>query len=317
VPRGFTPEQRRSRFGTGGTPVILPTQTLYEHLRMADEQEREKRTPFLEWALRIPEPKTGRLDFRRWKFQRDMYGDEVVNAKEVVVQKSTQVGISVWLIRSGLYWPDMKGLTAVYIFPKKVQLGEFVQQRIRPLVRTGEYLPSRVPRDHIDNTFQKQIGLGFINFRGSDVIDDLDSIDADWIGFDEYDRLNQKNIEHAEHRVDASPLGLIRRIGNPTVDDYGVSASYEASDKRQWFVRCECGERQPLVFEHLDQDEERLVCRIPDCRRPLDVLNGEWVAEHPDRDVIGFHVSRLMDPTPSRSTRTRTWGWPSPAARTA
>jgi hypothetical protein len=37
-----------------------------------------------------------------------------------------------------------------------------------------------------------------------------------------------------------------------------------------------------------------VVCR--GCRKPLDVARGEWVATFPDRDVRGYHVSRLIAP---------------------
>jgi hypothetical protein len=283
-------------------PVLLLSEAMYERLRLADSDESERRTPFLDWALRIPEPKTGTLDFQRFPFQREMY-KEGADAHEVAVMKATQVGVSAYLIRWAMYWPDMKGLTALYVFPKRVQLGEFSQQRIRPLIRNGEYLQRRVPRDHIDNLFQKQIGLGFVNFRGSEVKDDLDAVDADVIAFDEYDRLNQQNIADAEHRVDASPLGLIRRVGNPTIDDFGIARAYERSDKRRWHVKCGCGEWQTLDFyenviyvprEPTETKPPYVGCRR--CCRPLDVRQGAWVAEHPGRDVRGYHITRLMVP---------------------
>jgi hypothetical protein len=294
--RGFGVINRRRSYNP--EPVLLPTQALAERLTMRVQENAEALTTFRDYASRIPEPKTGTLDFKRWPFQPALYGDDVANAKEVVVMKGTQVGVSTWLIRSLLYWPDLKGMTGVYIFPKKVQLGEFVQQRIRPLVRNAEEYP-RVNSGAIDNVFQKEIGLGWLNFRGSDVIDDLDSIDADILGFDEYDRLNQHNIEHAEHRVDASALGLLRRVGNPTVDEFGVSKAYDGSDQRQWMVKCPgCNDWQPLDFhknvDMSDPDKPQRVCAS--CRKVLDVTRGEWVAQYPGRDVIGFHVNRLMVP---------------------
>lgn len=230
---------------------------------------------------------------------------EYLGDREVIdLQTSTKTFIaeglvshnSTYLIRWAMYWPDMKGLTALYVFPKKVQLRDFSQGRIRPLIRGTEYLQGRVPRDHIDNAMMRQVGLGLIYFRGSEVKDDLDSVDADVLAFDEYDRLNQDNIEDAEHRVDASPLGLLRRVGNPTIDDFGIAKAYERSDKRQWLVKCgSCNLRQPIDFyENVDFKRALIVCRK--CTKRLDVRQGEWVAEYPERSTRGYHISRLIVP---------------------
>jgi hypothetical protein len=301
MPRNIGAGFRDMHAARSASPLVLPTQALAEQLAAEDAEavereaaEREALTPFLEWALRIPEPKTGTLDFSRWPFQRQMY-ELGVGAHEAVVQKGTQLGISTYLIRWAMYWPDMRGLTSLYVFPKKVQLRDFSQGRVRPLIkRDGGYLATRVPQDNIDNSMMKQIGLGLVYFRGSEVKDDLDSVDADVIAFDEYDRLDQHNIEDAEHRVDASPLGLIRRIGNPTVDDFGISAAYAKSDQRKWRVKCgACGDWQALdFFDNVDTDLVAVVCKK--CRKRLDVRKGEWVADYPDRAVVGWWISRLM-----------------------
>jgi hypothetical protein len=286
---GVYHERRRAE---ARRPVLLASDALRERLLVDAEQSKEVLVSYIEWARRIPEPKTGTLDFRRWPFQRELY-TEGADEHEIVVQKGTQVGVSTYLIRWAMFWPDIKGLTALYIFPKKVQLYDFSQGRVKPLTKT-EYLIERMGRDDVDNAMMKRIGLGLIYFRGSEVKDDLDSVDADVIAFDEYDRLDQHNIEDAEHRVDASPLGLIRRVGNPTVDDFGIAGFYSRSDRRQWLVKCgACNEWQALDFwRNVDQDVPAVVCAA--CRKSLDVREGEWVAQHPSKDVRGYHINRLM-----------------------
>ena len=73
--------------------------------------------------------------------------------------------MSTYLIRWAMFWPDIKGLTALYVFPKKVQLYDFSQGRVKPLTKT-EYLIERMSRDDVDNAMMKRIGLGLIYFRG-------------------------------------------------------------------------------------------------------------------------------------------------------
>jgi hypothetical protein len=281
-----------------------------------DEQE-----PLMQWAIRIPEPKTGTLNFERFPFQREFY-TELSHDKDGIIQKATQVGVSAWLLRWALYWADTQGLTALYVFPKDKQMSDFSHQRLRPLIKNTEYLMTRVPLDHINNVYLRQIGLGWLNLRGSQTKEALDSVDADVVAFDEYDTLVQENIPDAERRV-TGPMskGLIRRVGVPTVDDYGVSKLYDHSDYRQWFVVCPaCNTRQFLHFfqrkpgdDHGDVysgyvDEEDLMLRCGKCHKELIgsvIRDGEWVAKYPERQTKGYHVHRLMVPPFTREEQER------------
>lgn len=254
--------------------------------------------PFLPWNMQIEEPKTGVLDFARFPFQKQLYEDALAYAKEMAIMKATQLGISSYLIRWVIFFADTKRLTAMYVFPKQKQLESFSHQRIRPLIARNQYLKSRVPYGYISNVSLKQIGTGFVNFRGSQNPDELDSVDADLLAFDEYDRLVQANIPIAEARISGSLEGMIRRVGVPSIPKFGISAFYERSDKRRWMVECEaCGEWQDIdFFQNVDQDLIAIVCRH--CRKRLDVAKGEWVAEFLDGDrPPGFHINRLLPAT--------------------
>lgn len=268
-----------------------------ERIEAKVKAETERRIAFLPWAMRIPEPKFGTLNFEAFPFQRALYSDEVAYAQEVVVQKSSQVGASAWLIRAAIFWPDTRGRTALYVFPHDKELQKFSNQRVAPLIRESEYLASRVPNDNVNNVYQRQIGHGFFNMTGSQSEAGLESVDADLLALDEYDLLVQANVPRAEQRVSGPlSLGLIRRIGFPTLPGYGIAKKYEESDQRRWHVKCEgCNEWQALTFwKNVDQVRMRRVCAK--CEKPLDVSKGEWVAAFPDRDIPGFHLSRLIVP---------------------
>ena len=202
----------------------------------------------MDWSLRVPEPKSGRLDFERFPFQRELYTDGA-DVASITVMKSTQVGASAWLLRWALYWPDACGLTAMYLFPAGRQMADFSNSRIAPLLR-GEYLASRVASSEINNVHQRQIGNGWLFLRGAQAEAGLESVDADALAFDEYDLVPPASVAIAERRL-SSPLsrGLLRRVGWPSVDGYGIARLYEESDGRRWFVKCAfCGTRQFLAF---------------------------------------------------------------------
>jgi hypothetical protein len=298
---------------------------LDESIDIAIDAKENRVVDFLAWAKKVPEPKSGTLDFTRFPFQVELY-KKLAHDRDGVVMKGTQVGVSAWLLRWAIFWADTRGLTALYVFPKDKQLGDFSNQRIRPLITGSSYLADRVPGDHINNVHLRQIGLGWINLRGSQSKEALDSVDADVLALDEYDTLTQENIPDAERRVSApTSKGLIRRVGVPSVDDFGISKLYEKSDRRRWFVRCgHCNERQFIHFfqrdpngEVVDEtDEDAQDDGLPNatsayvnrevaavycgkCHSEIgadEIQHGEWVAEFPMREVKGYHIHRMMVP---------------------
>jgi hypothetical protein len=256
------------------------------------------RASFLDWAIKVPESK-GPLDFARWPFQRELY-EQGFDDKEVVVMKATQLGMSAWLVRWALCWADMHAARVLYIFPRERQLLDFSDGRIKPLI-LGEYLKTRVPPASVMNKTLKSVGLGICYFRGSEAEAGLESIDADALCLDEHDLLVQAHIPIAERRVGGQDsLGLIRRVGFPTISEHGIHKEWGKTDQREWTVRCEfCGFRQSLTWAaNIDLDRGGRVCS--QCRRgPLNVAAGEWVATYPDRDMRGYHVTKLMLPSES------------------
>lgn len=273
-----------------------------ERLALAREAQQTAiiSVPFMPWSLKVPEPK-GPLDFARFPFQVEPYTDESEEMREVVVKKATQIGISAYLIRATIYYADVRGWTALYVFPRAKQVYDQSDARVKPLL-DGDYLKGRVPRGYVQNKGLKQIGLGFVYYRGSESKRAVDAVDADVLALDEYDELAQENIPDAERRVSGSLHGLIRRVGVPSIAEYGITASYEASDQRRWLTKCPaCNTWQAVDFwENVDQEQELVVCSK--CRKgPLPVEDGEWVAAFPERSVRGYHASRLIVPRIARN----------------
>lgn len=272
-------------------------EALRERLRVRRELRSGHQLGFMDWALLVPEPKAGRLDFVRWPFQIELYS-EGVNDEEAVVKKSTQVGMSAWAVRWALYHADTKGLTGLYLFPTARDMWDFSNLRVGPVIRNSPHLARRQRPEDPNNKGMKGIGLGVVVFRGSEALSGLESIDADHMVFDEYDLLERDHIPVAERRTGASLYAYKRRLGWPSVPNYGIDRLYEESDHRQWMVKCECGEWQDLdFFRNVELTTGRRLCRIAECRKELDVADGEWVAKYLDGDrPRGYHVTQLLVP---------------------
>jgi hypothetical protein len=101
-----------------------PAELLRQRLAELQPPGRDSQLDFLQWSQRIPEPKSGRLDFERFPFQRELYESGADN-RELVIKKATQVGVSAHSIRWAIYWAEQAGLTAVYVFPYQRQLADF------------------------------------------------------------------------------------------------------------------------------------------------------------------------------------------------
>jgi hypothetical protein len=265
------------------------------------------RISFLPWNMLIPLTTGDPLDFHTFPFQREWYSDEIAYTRFVNVMKSTQCGASEWAVRMALFFPDTRGDRTLYVFPALRQLRDFSDERVRPLTRTF-YLRSRIPRDSIDNKMLKTIGPGAIYARGSKNATDLDSIPADGLFFDEYDDIEQSNVPRAEKRLSGPhSRGLIRRLGVPRYSDTGIHLQYELSDQRRWHVRCrKCKTELPLHFyrddergfHYVDVERGEIVCA--GCGVQIQrrwIAEGRWIAEHPERETVGYHVNRLMIPS--------------------
>ncbi|MCP3973855.1 MAG: phage tail protein, partial [bacterium] len=87
--------------------------------------------------------------------------------------------------------------------------------------------------------------------------------------------------------------------------NYGIDEAFELSDQRRWTIRCEgcgawtaldrefparLGQEVPIIRKRKD-GEHYYACLK--CGDELEVGNGEWVADFPDRKVHGYRISQL------------------------
>lgn len=95
-----------------------------EYLRAKGGEKSGRRQTFLKWSLQVPEPK-GPLHFEDWRFQEELYSQEIALTPEVVVKKATQLGVSTYLLRWAMYLADLLTFSVIYVFPTKSLMYEF------------------------------------------------------------------------------------------------------------------------------------------------------------------------------------------------
>jgi hypothetical protein len=238
---------------------------------------------------------------------RDLYrtSDPAAWVPEVWVQKASQVFVSEWLLNNGLWVAD-SGLggrgNALYVFPRQVQMNDFVHARVDTAIEDSAYLRERVGvvpgtgKPAVDNVGLKRLGRGHVYFRGSEQRPQIITIDADALLCDEVDEFAAGVVDVARERLGSARRPMVRGGSTPKYPSAGIASIFDTTTKQHYFIRCgSCSERQALEFPRNLTESGDLVCfKCGGSMQPDQ--EGEWVAERPSAGVAGYHVSRLYSP---------------------
>lgn len=242
----------------------------------------------------------------------------------MVLMKAGQEGVSEYAISYVMHACDVRGATALYVFPTDAHVSDFSSARIGPALEASDYLDSIVVEGSgaggkrgADRVTLKRIRDRFLYLRGARVTPSgnaaqLKSIDADVLVLDEWDEMDGRAPTIARKRLGASSIAEERDISTPTYINRGIHTEYQKTDMRQWFVPCpRCGKKQPLSLEMIVTEFDELerptawhgqkdghpYAACTKCGAAMDRLAmGEWVAEYQDRPIAGFHISKLFSP---------------------
>ena len=246
-------------------------------------------------------------------------------AIEKVIKKAAQMGASEFAVSYALWTADVRGGTVLYVFPTDTHVSDFSSARIGPAVEASPYLSqivvsanSPTGKRGADRVGLKRVRDRFVYLRGARVNKDgsapqLKSIDADAVVLDELDEMDPRAPVIAHHRLGHSSMKEELKVSTPSYYNRGVDAAYALSDQRRWFLRCEgCGHWQFLTIDHVVQEwdelerpvawhgqkDGRAYCACEKCGRELNRLGqGAWVPTHPEREIAGYHLTKLFSPT--------------------
>jgi hypothetical protein len=243
-----------------------------------------------------------------------------------VLMKSVQCGISEFNIITTLA-DAAAGRVVLYVLPTFDVRNRFVDQRVnRAMLLVPRYQQMMYEAiGNVDNKGFKNFGPGSIYFVSADTERSFVEIAAETLIVDEVDKCDQDNLVMAPDRLEGTDKRFRRRIdvGNPTHNEFGISARFLESDQREWQVKCRaCATWQTLDFfanvlrverddkgeirryelrdaawqKHLDRD---IGCYCVKCGAALDRLERDgkfcgWHAMNPGHAITGWHISKLM-----------------------
>lgn len=253
---------------------------------------------------------------------------------EMVLQKCVQMGASEWAICEVLAYAGEYGRAVMYVLPKFDLKYTFTSNRIDKPINKIPYYTAKLKETHRGAKTKaiKDFGQGVIKVVGSNVETEFVEFPADIVVVDEADQCDQTLIPIAKDRLKGpGSLRIHIKLGNPTIESGGLHEDFKNSNRMEWYVPCpHCGEKQEVRFfgnvmqppeqlraqgdastrsedwtmwELIDQDwaynqdrDIKAYCRF--CSKEMDRLaEGEWWEENPGARVIGFHLSKTMDPT--------------------
>jgi hypothetical protein len=238
------------------------------------------------------------------------------DAREQCFIKGAQIGATECLVLRTLHGMihSVYPQGSLYLFPTRDDVRDFSKSRFDPLIERNPFIGAYVQNTDAQNI--KQIGRGFLYLRGARSTksiggtkkssSQLKSIPVDRVVFDELDEMEEAMIELARHRVMHSDVKELQYLGTPTIPDYGIDALYQKSDQRVWMLECQsCGKETCLDLEFPTSIRRRIdgtaYRACIHCATELNPAQGRWVAQYPDRDLVGWWISQLnstyVDPT--------------------
>lgn len=293
-----------------------------DELRILSGESTEDKIDVLDWTLAhrpflTPERRFSLTDH---KYLEGIYR---CKAKQMAVCKSSQMGISEYLLSYVLHGCDIRSATCLYIFPTDGLISDFSTARLGPAIEVSDYLGSIV-HDHTgkegkkgaNRVTLKRIRNRFLYLRGGQVKPDgrsasLKSVDVDMLVIDELNECDPRVKDIAVKRLGHSQIAETRLVSTPTYPGMGIHAEYLLSDQRQWFIPCpSCGKRQSVSIDNIvteyneskrpsawHMQDGKAFAACASCKKPLDLLaDGEWVATYPEREIAGFHVTKFHGP---------------------
>lgn len=249
----------------------------------------------LQWIVNeeIVNEKGEALDFYDHPFLLDILTDW--NPK-IVVKACAQVGKSVTFILKTLFAIKFLHFNVIYTFPTDDDVREFVSSKVNKIIQANKHQFEGMDTDSIE---RKEINDRFIFFKGTVSKTAAISNSADLLIHDEASRSAQPMLETYKSRTKASEYKGRWLFSNPTTEKDTLDQEWHKSNQSEWCITCpHCKEEQYMVFP----DSVNLVKRCFQCRHCKVAIDddvrrgGRWVAQNPDSEISGYHISHLIAP---------------------
>jgi len=228
---------------------------------------------------------------------------------EIALLKAEQIGATHSIgLGPALFMAAEKGLQVGYFLPDEQLARRIASTRLKNLIRRSAYLDALMRDRSVTNqVFIKEFERGALHVLPLGTLTSAVSTPLDVRIYDEVDLLPAENTEWSEGRTAHSELNLAIWLSAGYAPGSGIDLKYQEGTQFRFLVDCKrprclrgmCLEEifiqrapeLPECVEQMGDEHWRLVC--PECKRPLDVKAGQWVAKEPKANVISYRLSQL------------------------
>ena len=284
---------------------------------MATEPERDASTDAPYWAYLNKILIDGRpftLEGRKYQLEimRPITDDGKVKTNEVIKkgsQTGATMGKSIEIGHGALHGLYPQGI--IYFFPSKTAVEDFSGSRFKPFLADNEII--RKHCNDINSVYTRRINKTNVSFHGCSGTTIIGGIakdstqvrmtPADWILLDERDLFDDEMAFQVNQRLGNSTIRRRSDMGTPKLPDDGIDRLYGKSDMRRWQIKCEHCRKYTCLETEFPQciglNDGVGYPQCVHCGRLIHRSNGLWVPDYPDKDVVGYWCSQLLNPNRS------------------
>lgn len=241
-------------------------------------------------------------------FLRALYRDR---SQEIAVQKPSQAGVSTWAIltelHDGRYW----GINQIHTLPTKTDVEKFVPSKVNEIIERNPVIKQGLSKKEVNAVAQKQLGKGFLYYKGTVSESDTLMLTSDRNTYDELDKSDMKQIASFGSRQEGADSWRQKRwISTPTVPEFGINKVILESDQKHWRFNCpnpKCAFEQHMRWpENVSMERKCYVCSKCDTElTEQSIRKGKWKAKYPKKSpdkktgkggISGYLLTQMIFP---------------------
>lgn len=260
-----------------------------------------------------------KLNGRRFSFKDYEFQEAIVNDMhpDLSVIKPSQVGMTEVQVRKFLaFLARNRGTSGIFTFPNERMFKSNSKTRIKPVVSQPAFGMSGIDDEKPNRAMNLyEVKGSWAHIMGM-TEGEATSTPADILFHDEVDLSNQTMLGLFQSRLQNSAWKITQNFSTPTHAQFGIDAKFQASDQRQYMLKCGCcGHWQVPDFqmpflhmpgydgdgklEEIDADMmakidlDACYVKCERCSKALDMRDPslrEWVAARPGRDAHGYQI---------------------------
>ncbi len=271
-----------------------------------------------------------RFDLEKRAYQQELLSYWTMDGKKKtneVIQTGSQVGKTIGKVieatHGAMYNKYPQGI--IFYFPQRTGVDVFSAGRFQYFLDDNPHVKAMLGKTNRNDC--RRIGKTNIYFFGAGAsirvkgeakdASSARSTPADWIILDERAIFDEDMAKQLNQRLGNSTIARRTDVGTPKIPGDGLDTIYQASDQRQWFIKCEKCNHYTCAEDEFIADADKAIIvyqgkgytACSHCREPIVpwAPGSKWVPKYPDRTTQGYWVSQMLNPNRNLELMLQQW----------